>query len=138
MDNTIHALLIDPFKEALINVHILPAFDARWRHLLDCTYIDCVRCQFPSGEHALWVDEACFLREPLVYPQFKIAGVNSDRPLAGYGLLTGLNPGAGQEILSCRLPGPELAQLVQFESWQKRLKAEDYLDQLTRLYLPWP
>lgn len=139
----VKGLLLDPFKACIVDVNVPSgAFEERWRHLLDAEHVECVRFQFPGrvGLHAVWIDEAGYLREPQPYPQFKIAGIaglNGDHPFAGYGIVTGLS--ADNEHLSdVRISNLELGKLVQFETWGKRLPMEGYLDQLLRLYLPWP
>lgn len=136
----IHAFLLDPFKGCVISIQLNPAdpgLDRRWHSLLDCEYIEHVRCDFGPElpEHALWVDESGLLREPDPYPQFKLAGANGGAPIAGYGILSGVR---GPEVSSVEIPALILSQLIQFEQWQHRLKPEQYLPQLLRLYLPWP
>lgn len=133
---TVKALLIDPFKQAIVDVLVPMDFSERWRQLLDCEHIEHVRCEFAGrGLHAAWIDEEGYLRQPAVYPLFRLLGANGGEPMAGYALITGAQ---GPEISEPRLTGSELGGLVSFEVWGQRLKSEDFIDQLLKLYLPWP
>jgi hypothetical protein len=133
--NLVHAFLLDPFKGGVVAVDIPRNFHPRWRELLDCAYIEHVACHILGKELALWIDEEGLLREPSPYPQFKIVGVNADRPMAGYGLLTGTR---GPEVSDVDVTLDQLCEVVHFENWQTRLKTDDYIDQMLRIYLPWP
>jgi hypothetical protein len=139
-NDVIEALLIDPFKACLVSVNVSGrSIDQRWHMLLDCDCVDAVQVSFLKyGPHAIWIDDEGLLREPAPYPQFRVLGVNGDAPLTGYGILTRMTEGGRGDVASVHITAPELAPLIQFEEWSRRLKPEDYIPQLLRLYLPWP
>jgi hypothetical protein len=97
--------------------------------LLDC---ELVMAHPVEGKHLLWVDECALLREPFVYPQFKIRGVNGDCPLTGYGLLTGgwtyEHPG------DFDLDPSTIPAVIFEEHWTRRISPDECIDQLLRIY----
>jgi len=134
----IQALLIDPFKQCIQPLNVSSRdFDERWCWLLSCEHFERVVGEINQSWHAVWVDEAGLLRDPVPFPQFTLEGFNGGSPLTGYGLLTGLDSML-QEITPPRINGHTLMAHVKFENWGNRLKPDDYLDQLLRLYLAWP
>lgn len=125
----IRALLIDPFKCECFPLLVDWADQADIHKLLDCELIHSIRCH----DDLLWVDESGLLREPFVYPQFKIRGVNGDCPLTGYGLITG--GWTYKHVTGCSVFTTSLSIIFE-EHWPRRINPDQCIDQLLRLYLP--
>jgi hypothetical protein len=92
---------------------------------------DLIRCAPVAGDHLIWVDESALLREPFVYPQFKIPGANGNCPLTGYGLLTGgwtYRHVADCSVFTTALP------IIWEAHWPRRINPDQCIDQLLRLY----
>jgi hypothetical protein len=131
-DDYINAVLIDPFKHDLFEVSLRPDNAEDCHRLLDCSMVEAVRVRIHRLDHVIWVDEAGFLREPFVYPQFRFEAANGFQSMAGYGLITGISASgrmtnAADRALYC--------PLVWFEQWQERISPDRVIHQLMRLYL---
>lgn len=128
--NHIRAVLIDPFKCDAFNLVVDWEDQADIHKLLDCDLIQSVPM---DSKRILWVDESGLLREPFVYPQFKILGVNADCPLTGYGLVTGLKGGNISDYIPASNNGIAYG-VVWEEHWTRRINPDECIDQLLRIY----
>lgn len=126
-------MLIDPFKQCLVKL-TLDWSDQRHIHrdLLDCDLMQPVQLPAQLGSHILWVDESGLLREPFIYPQFKLMDTNGNCPLTGYGLITAWNYDHRIVVPECEIDIPTLP--VIFEPWERRINPDLCIDQLLRCY----
>lgn len=130
----VKGLLIDPFQLELYPVMLRRDNAADVAELLDCDMIQAINLGVNAlgTEHIVWVDDAGLLREPFVYPHFVIKSASGGQPMAGYGLVTGIdNHGSMTE---CRIPPEAVAQILMFEPWRKRIKLDDVIPQMMRVY----
>jgi hypothetical protein len=80
--------------------------------------------------NAIWIDECGLLREPFIYPQWKIGGINGDCPVSGYGLVTGFDHETNK-VTDVELP--PLAIIFEHH-WPRRIHPDKAIDQLLRVY----
>jgi hypothetical protein len=126
----VRALLIDPFKCAVFPLVVNWADQADIHHLLDCDLIQSVYMATPD---LLWIDESGLLREPFIYPQFIIKGVNGAHPLTGYGLVTGFYGREPDMVTDCVVRFESLP-IIWEEHWPRRINPDQCIDQLLRVY----
>ena len=121
--------MIDPFQmkvhEVWIGQHIQD-----WHKWCDCECFDRAYIGVHLGQRQdIWVDDMGFMRNP-TYPLF--VWKQRQDPLAGYGLVLAE---LGENSIST-LMTPDYAQhFIKWEFWEVRLKADQYFDQLSRIYL---
>lgn len=129
----LRGFFIDPFKGRVEAIEIVDEIHA-WHQALMCRGFERVGLGKPYQgcpvEVDIWIDEEGLLREPAVWPRFKIR----NGPLCGYGLVLAHNS-AGESVSV-----PEVVDLaafvrltaISFEPYQIRLKPDDYIEQITR------
>jgi hypothetical protein len=128
------ALLIDPYQRKIHQLDIDDSIHA-WHEALHCDCVDRAEIyRNPQGTRALdiWVDDEGLIKEP-VPPTFKVKG--REYPLAGYGLVLGANLKNGKSI-EVTLGPEDIAPLILWEQWERRLDPQDYFEELTRV-LSW-
>jgi hypothetical protein len=129
----VRAIVIDPFKCELVPL-IVNWADQRYIHnLLDCDLVQ--QLMFGGALRgvrvAIYVDECALIREPFVYPQFKVASVNGEHPITGYGLVVGWFEG----VVDCPTSVAAIAGTITWEHhWQRRINPDLCIDQVLRVY----
>lgn len=124
--NKVSARLIDPFKCEVFPIVVDWEDQADIHKLLDA---DLLQSLPMNGFNILWVDECGLLREPFIYPQFKIPGVNGNCPLTGYGLVTGCR----NAKVTNYVMGMDTCVIWE-EHWPRRINPDQCIDQLLRVY----
>lgn len=131
MKQTVKVLLIDPFQRKIHPLEIQKGIN-NWYQWCDCECFDHAYLGNHCGlRHDAFVDDNGLLREP-TYPLW--FWYDRTDPLAGYGLVTACD--GGGETIDATMPVEYVEKRVAWELWEARLKAEDYFEQMTRLYLP--
>jgi hypothetical protein len=126
------AFLIDPYQRKIHPLDIDSDLSV-WHQLLKCDCVDRAEIhRNASNTRAVdvWVDDEGLLKEP-VPPTFKVRGYPN--PLAGYGLLLGANLTSGRSIAAPYASAAEIAPLIMWERWERRLNPDDYFEELTRV-----
>lgn len=122
-------LLIDPFQRKIHPLDISKEIKD-WYKWCDCDCFDHAYIGVHSGRrHDIFVDDEGLLKEPH-YPVFQWKDYSN--PLVGYGLITACDSG-GNAVDTPMIP--EYAErCITWELWEGRLKAEDYFEQISRIY----
>ena len=129
----IHAIIIDPFQHEIYPVMVTRDSHKDIAQLLDCEFIQAVDLGISDRGTALyaWIDKEGFSRQPLVYPHWVVKSANGGEPMAGYGLVTGLNECS---MVDCTIPLVALGQVLMFEPWRKRIPLDNVIPQMMRVY----
>lgn len=130
----IKCILIDPFQCEVYPVKIRKDCASDMVKLLDCENLEAVNANIVhlGVQHVIWIDEEGLLRQPFVYPKFAIRPANGGHGIAGYGLITGMNEHGA--TCDCMLPMHAVVEVLGFEQWRARIKVDDVIDQMLRLY----
>jgi hypothetical protein len=129
----VRAIVIDPFKCELVPLIVNWADQAYIHNLLDCDLVRRYVFKAPAGltSTAIYVDECALIREPFVFPQFKVFSVNGDHPLTGYGLAVGW----ADEVTHMPISVSTFTDLLTWEHhWQRRINPDLCIDPLLRVY----
>jgi hypothetical protein len=121
------AYLIDPFQKKIHDLDIAKALRA-WYAVLRCESVDAV-CIAHLGDGRcidVWVDDY-FLDRAEEWPCFKIG----EAQVFGYGLV--LESDRNGESQGVSFSKSYFNGKLFFESWEKRLDAEKFLEELTRV-----
>lgn len=138
----VRAIVIDPFKCELVPM-VVDWADQRFIHnLLDCDLVQRHIFKAAAGftSTAIYADECGLIREPFVFPQFKVFSVNGDHPITGYGLAVGWNGwqagGYSQdEVTHMPISPGTFKDLVTWEHhWPRRINPDRCIDQVLRVY----
>ena len=127
--------MIDPFQHELHPVTVDRNISAsEMAVLLDCRSIESVNLNMVGNgvHHYAWADEQGLLREPFVYPSWMIPSANGGQGIAGYGLVFGMD--LHGEMIHCQLPLEAIAHVIGFERWRARIKIDDVIPQMMRIY----
>jgi hypothetical protein len=128
-DTILRGLLIDPYQKQIHEVSTKCDINA-WHKLLDCDILDVARAGDYKGQPIdIWVDDEGLLHEPQP-PLFRWK--NYPTTLAGYGLILSSNHEG--DSISTNIDRWDLGKFIQFEDWERRLKVDEYFDQLSRIY----
>lgn len=130
----IKCLLIDPFQCEIYPVRVRKECISDIKELIDCESVDAVNLNMEAHgiAHVAWVDDEGLLREPFIYPRFMIHPANGGHGMAGYGLITGMDEHG--VTCDCFLSIPMIVQVLGFEQWRSRIKIDDVIDKMLRLY----
>lgn len=131
-DLEIKAVLIDPFQCEIYPVAVRRDCASDLHALLDCETVQAININLPVNkiEHFVWVDDEGLLRQPFAYPQFILQSIGHG--LTGYGLITGVNEHGS--MVDCQISIPVLVQVLGFEQWRTRIRVDDVIPQMLRLY----
>jgi len=130
----IKAILIDPFQLEIYPIRVDRNDRLSLGLLLDCEFVQMTSLNVMAHgvAHVAWVDEEGLLRQPFVYPYWVMESANGGHPLAGYGIITGLDDQGA--MLDCAIPLERLAHALMFEPWRTRIAIDNVIPQMMRVY----
>lgn len=130
----VKAIVIDPFICELFPVQVRQDCASDVAELLDCETLETVDLgmNINGSQHIAWIDEEGLLRLPFVYPRWVFKGANGDQPIAGYGLITGMDEHGAMG--NCLISMASMVQGLQFEHWRSRIDVDSVIPKMMRLY----
>lgn len=126
------ALLLDPWQRRIHRIQVDHSL-AAWCRILGCKSVKRLEIHRNiQGTRAvdIWVDDEGLMKEPMP-PTFKVRAY--PQALAGYGLVLGANLKTDESI-DCPMGKDHFEVYIAWEPWEKRLKVEDYFEQLSAIH----